>query len=211
MSSARPDELPLFPLGLVLLPGELLPLHIFEERYKGMIRHCRDTGEPFGLVWKQLDELAEVACTARLRVVLREYEDGRLDVVVRGEERFRLLAAIVPEEIDLEPLRAEVEFLEEEGPEPPEELKAEAVRMFGEVVRLAEVEGEPPELATEVSLSYAIASRLELEPALKLGLLVMDQETERLNYLLDVLRTVSGRLELLKERKEAIRGNGDAR
>ncbi len=210
MSAPRPDELPLFPLGLVLLPGELLPLHIFEERYKRLIQHCRDTGEFFGIVWRQRDELAEVACTARLWAVLREYDDGRLDVVVRGEERFRILAAIVPEEIELEPLRAEIEILEEEGPEPAEELKAEAETAFREIVKLGEAEGEPA-LSEDYPLSYAIAHELELEPALKLRLLALDGEAERLTLLVDVLRTVVERLELLKEREGAIRGNGHAR
>ncbi len=210
MSAPRPDELPLFPLGLVLLPGELLPLHIFEERYKRLIRHCRDTGESFGIVWRQQDELAEFACTARLRTVLREYEDGRLDVVVRGEERVRILAAIVPEDIEFESLRAEVEILLEEGPEPAEELKAEVETLFREIVRLGEAAGEP-ELSEEYPLSYAIAHQLEMEPALKLRLLSLGGEAERLDLLVDVLRTVMERLELLKEREDAIRGNGHAR
>ena len=87
-----PDEPPAsaFPLGLVLYPGEPLPLHIFEFRYREMARLCLDEGRPFGVVRAADDAIAGVGCTARIRRVLRRFNDGRMDLLCAGETRFRV-------------------------------------------------------------------------------------------------------------------------
>ena len=85
-------EIPIFELPLVLLPGELVPLHIFEERYKAMIGHCLDSGEPFGIVFRDPDAGARrVGCEARITEVTERFDDGRLNIVVTGERPFRVL------------------------------------------------------------------------------------------------------------------------
>jgi Lon protease-like protein len=81
-------RIPLFPLGLVMLPGMLLPLHIFEERYKQMISDCLAENTPFGIVWFDGQTIHPVGCTARVVQVLHRYEDGRMDILTRGEKRF---------------------------------------------------------------------------------------------------------------------------
>ncbi len=78
----------LFPLGLVLLPGMPLPLHIFEERYKQMIAECLNESASFGIVWFDGQSIRSVGCTARIVKVLHRYEDGRMDILTRGERRF---------------------------------------------------------------------------------------------------------------------------
>ena len=84
------DELGLFPLGIVLLPTEHLPLHIFEERYKELIGECLEGEGEFGLVYADDDGLRDVGTRARVIEVLTEFEDGRLNILVEGGERFRL-------------------------------------------------------------------------------------------------------------------------
>src|SRR5690606_10969850 len=90
MALPEPDALPLFPLGLVLFPGEAVPLHIFEDRYRDLVRHCLETDAPFGVVLADGDEMARVGCAARISRVLQRYDDGRLDIVAVGEERFEV-------------------------------------------------------------------------------------------------------------------------
>src|SRR4051812_50097401 len=85
------DRFPLFPLPLVLLPSEVVPLHIFEERYKLMIGECLESDGEFGIVWLSDDGLREVGCTARVSQVLAELEDGRLNILVAGGGAFRLV------------------------------------------------------------------------------------------------------------------------
>ena len=87
------DRFPLFPLGIVLLPSEVVPLHIFEERYKLMIGECLESEGEFGIVWLSDDGLREVGCTARVTQVLAELEDGRLNILVAGGRAFTADAA----------------------------------------------------------------------------------------------------------------------
>src|ERR671936_1857315 len=85
-------DLPIFELPIVILPGELLPLHIFEERYKRMIGHCLETAEPFGVVFRDEEGTAHrIGCTARVTEVLERFDDGRMNIVVAGEQPFRVL------------------------------------------------------------------------------------------------------------------------
>src|SRR3954467_2476047 len=85
---------PLFPLGLVLLPSEVVPLHIFEERYKLMIGECVESGDEFGIVWLADDGLREGGCTARVSQVLKELDDGQMNILIAGGRPFRLLHRI---------------------------------------------------------------------------------------------------------------------
>ena len=86
-------DFPLFPLGLVALPSELIPLHIFEERYKTMIGRCRQEGTEFGIVWMADDGLRQIGCACEIAEVLEELDDGRINLVVRGTRPFRIEAA----------------------------------------------------------------------------------------------------------------------
>ena len=85
-------ELGLFPLPIVLLPTERVPLHIFEPRYRELIDECLETGGEFGLLFAT-DEGAvhEIGTRATVEEVLDELDDGRLNIIVEGRERFRLL------------------------------------------------------------------------------------------------------------------------
>ena len=84
------DRFPLFPLGLVLLPGEVVPLHIFEERYKLMIGECLDGESEFGIVWLSDEELKDTGCAARVTQLLERMEDGRMNILVQGTTPFLL-------------------------------------------------------------------------------------------------------------------------
>src|SRR3954451_12681032 len=84
------DRFPLFPLGLVLLPGEVVPLHIFEERYKLLIGECLDRESEFGIVWLSDDGLKEIGCSARISKVLERFDDGPLNILTEGTPPFRL-------------------------------------------------------------------------------------------------------------------------
>src|SRR5215216_6329605 len=113
-------ELPIFELPVVILPGELLPLHIFEERYKRMIGHCLETAEPFGIVFRDDEGTAHrIGCTARVTEVLERFEDGRMNIVVAGGQPFKVLERFDEAEYpagEVEPIDRE-DALDEEDPE----------------------------------------------------------------------------------------------
>ncbi len=101
--------IPLFPLGLVLLPQMSLPLHIFEERYKQMIKECLEQSKTFGIVYFIGKQFQTKGCTARIVDILKRYDDGRLDIMTRGERRFT-----IEEVLEEKPyLEARVEFFDD--------------------------------------------------------------------------------------------------
>ena len=84
------STIPLFPLGLVLMPHIPLPLHIFEERYKLMIGECLAEDREFGIVYFNATDIQTAGCTARILKVIKHYDDGRLDILTHGQRRFRI-------------------------------------------------------------------------------------------------------------------------
>lgn len=101
----------LFPLDLVLLPGSLLPLHIFEPRYREMTAECIAEKKPFGIVRSKDENTADIGCTAEILTVAKQYPDGRSDIVTRGGRRFEILQLNQERPF----LQAEVFFLEDES------------------------------------------------------------------------------------------------
>jgi Lon protease-like protein len=206
------DHIQLFPLALVLLPGEDLGLHIFEERYKLLIARCRADDVPFGIVLRVDDGLAAVGCTARVSEVLEEFPDGRLNISVAGERPFRLLEVEIPEDPSAEPLAGKVEFMEDSDDDHAD--AAEVVQALAERLRVAQaaIEGleEVPPLEDPPSgrSSYGWAVGLDADVVLKQRLLEATSERTRLGLLLGYLETLVARTEVLATRQEAIRGNG---
>src|ERR671916_1040313 len=137
------ERFPLFPLGLVLLPGETVPLHIFEERYKLMIGECLDEESEFGIVWLADDGLKDVGCAARIDKVIERFDDGRLMILVEGTTPFRLERRIG----DLPYPAGDVELLEDE-PDADDAALERARAAYAELVeRVTESRPEPDALA----------------------------------------------------------------
>jgi len=159
MTSADEALLGLFPLGLVLLPGEVVPLHIFEERYKLLIEERRDQGE-FGIVLSEDDELRESGCAARVAEVIEILDDGRMNVLVQGGRRFRLLELREPDDPGAEYPSARVEYYDDAMPETPPQLRAAALDVFRKMLLLMDVES-PREPGGEGPLSFRIAAAVD--------------------------------------------------
>ena len=199
-------ELPIFELPAVLLPGELMPLHIFEDRYKRMISHCLDEEEPFGIVFRDDEGGARrIGCTARVTQVLERFEDGRMNIVVTGELPFRVLDRFEAPEYpagDIEEIDPTAEPGEDDA-----DASTRARNAFAELVE--RVSGEPPdteELAEEDS--YGIAARVELPAETKQRLLELRSEPERMRVLGRALGALVNAVERSKEIAERARMNG---
>ncbi len=207
MQDAEPSIIGLFPLGMVLLPGEVAPLHIFEERYKLLVNERRDGDEEFGIVFGEDDGVRELGCTAAVAEVLEELDDGRMNILVRGRRRFRLVDLVQPSDPATEYLRGVVVFVEDETEHAPPELERRVLEAFRKMLVLMEIES-PSDPAGEGPLSYRIAAAVDFGAALKQELLESLSETDRLETLAAVIEALLPRLALRKEREEAIRGNG---
>jgi Lon protease-like protein len=199
-------ELPIFELPAVILPGELLPLHIFEERYKRMIGHCLETEEPFGIVFRDDQGTAHrIGCTARVTEVLERFDDGRMNIVVTGEQPFRVLERF--EEADYP--AGEIEPIDPDGEPGGDDPEAAdmARQAFAELVK--RVSGEPPEdLELEAEDSYGIAARVELPVETKQALLEQRSEPQRMRMLGNALRTLVAAVARSGEIAERAKMNG---
>ena len=197
-------ELPIFELPLVLLPGEQVPLHIFEERYKRMIGTSLEQGEPFGIVLRDDEGARSVGCTARVDDVLERFDDGRMNIVVSGEAPFKVLDRFESTEYPA----GEVELMAEEEVPPIDEEAASAAReAFAELAEKATGERPEPEELDGAS-AYAIAARIELPPDTKQRLLETRDEDERMTLLANALGAVGKALERAEEAAERAAGNG---
>jgi Lon protease-like protein len=199
-------ELPIFELPVVILPGELLPLHIFEERYKRMIGHCLENAEPFGIVFRDEGGNAHrIGCMARVTEVVEQFEDGRMNVVVAGERPFKVLERFEAPEFpagEVLPIEAGDEA-EQEDPE----AATVAREAFAQLVK--RVSGEPPdEGELEADNSYGIAARVELPPETKQALLELRSEPDRMRMLGNALRSLVAALARSGEIAERAKMNG---
>ncbi|HLI55918.1 MAG TPA: LON peptidase substrate-binding domain-containing protein [Actinomycetota bacterium] len=162
------EEIGLFPLGIALVPGEQLALHIFEPRYRELIGECLDTSRPFGFIYQHEGRLCPVGTRATVIDVLRRYDDGRLDIMVRGRERFRLVELTSGRSF----ITATVTDLED-TPEAPTAEELAACREAWRQAALAGDSGEPDRDA------FGMAALLELPAPLKQELLELRSERAR--------------------------------
>ncbi len=191
------NPLPLFPLPIVLLPGEFVPLHIFEDRYREMIGLCREENIPFGIVLAEGAGHRNIGCAARIAEVTEEFPDGRLNILARGEERFRIIRV----REDRSYPSAEVEYFGDRAPGRAEEaLPADLVEKALAALSEARGEDRPPgggrsggeperdELRRNPGrLSFLAGAALDLPPRAKQLLLESDSAGERMKMLVQMI------------------------
>jgi ATP-dependent Lon protease len=204
----NPARIPLFPLDIVLFPGQAVPLHIFEPRYRQMTRHCIDKQSPFGIVRADGADLAQTGCSSMIVKILKEYEDGRSDILAAGQNAFRLVRTH-----DEKPyLEADVEFLEEDfiGVDPAvasrlEELCNQCHQiLYGEDAPRFETEGG-------ISLAYHVASELPVDVAIRQNLLEIRSEAVRQEKLAVHLSEWYVQLQRREHVRGKAAGNGHAK
>lgn len=195
--------LPLFPLDVVLFPDAPLPLHIFEPRYKEMIGELLESKQRFGVVRSQDEGVAEVGCTAEIVALAKEYEDGRMDIVTEGRERFEVMELNEKRNY----LQAEVLYIVDEPERPAKDEVARLLELHGEALGLLGATAEPPP-AAEKQLSFLIAAAMPFDLDFKQKLLAMRSEPARTKALISYYDTIlPGLRRAMKARRKA-GGNG---
>ena len=182
-------DLGLFPLDLVLLPGERVPLHLFEPRYRQLYADCVLEDRPFVVLRTSPHGTEDVGCSARFETLVQRFEDGRLNVVVAGVEPVQVI-----EETDGRLyFSARVQPLGDEPGEPPDELVTRVMERYRALAGLDAA--APPGLPEGVPRSYAVASRFELPPEPKQELLEQRSEVHRLERVADLLEQADKEVE----------------
>ena len=196
------SELPIFELPLALVPAERVPLHIFERRYRLMVADCIERDAPFGIVLRDEDGARAVGCTAMVSDVVERHDDGRMDIVVRGETPFVVLKrfdapdwpAATVEMIDVDDSTAG--------------LGSELDEARSEFAKLLEAVGADPGRAEASESAYPIAAQIEMPASDKQLLLEERDERERLQALAGSLRRLLTGLQRARREAEHARSNG---
>jgi len=197
------EELGLFPLGIVLLPTERIPLHIFEHRYQELIGECLEQDTEFGLVLADDDGMREVGTRAIVVDVLDRFDDGRLNIAIEGGERFR----IVSETSGRSFLTAEVEPIGDEELISERTARDRALERFRKLGKIVETDVDEPDADSGV-LSFELAARVDFGPARKQELLELRSEPERLRIVSDLLDRAADAITLERALAEAASQNG---
>jgi Lon protease-like protein len=197
------EELGLFPLGIVLLPTERVPLHIFEPRYRELIGECLEDEHEFGLVFADEDGVRELGTRARVDEVLERFDDGRLNIVVEGGDRFHVERLTQGRSF----MTAVVAPVDDDGLEPSGETVARAAASFRALAAAAEAEAGEIDEETE-QLSFLLAAQVELAAEAKQQLLELRSEEQRLELVAELLDAVRAVLIATRELGERAKRNG---
>ncbi len=200
------QDFPIFALDLVALPSEVVPLHIFEDRYRAMMAEVLDDDSEFGIVWTAPDGLRNVGCAMEITSVLERLEDGRLNILTAGTRPFRIieLGAELPYPT------ATVEFLQD-ADEPVDDDALETAReVYAELVEEAtDKEPEPERLAAMDA--YAMAATVDFGSEAKQQLLDLRSEAARMRLVTRLIRAAVKRLEFVERALTRARSNGKVR
>lgn len=197
-------EIGLFPLALVLTPTERVPLHIFESRYRELIGECVASGEAFGLLLEDEESRRDVGTLAEVREVVHIFADGRMNIVVEGKTRFRVVAWTDGRSYPT----AEVELLEDDDAEPPDaETSGQALALFRRLAAVADADVDEPD-GSSGSLAFEIAAHVDFGPQPKQELLELRSERDRLRRLTELLEQALAAMTREREIRERAATNG---
>lgn len=199
-------DFPLFPLQLVVLPSEVVPLHIFEERYKTMIGECLANDSEFGVVWLADDGLHEIACACHIERVIETLEDGTMNILTRGTRPLR----VVERQSHLPYPAGVVEFLQDTDEEVEPALATAARSVYAELVRKA-ADKQPDEQQLRAMSAYDMAATVDFGLEAKQGLLDLRSENARLRLVTRLFRAAIKRLDFVDRAQARAKSNGKVR
>ena len=201
----RPERIPLFPLNVVLLPGAELPLHIFEPRYRQMVKECLQEKSEFGMLLSLPNGVARVGCTAEVLEVVKRYEDGRMDILTVGRAPFRVVELFTQNPL----LEGHVDYLEDRDSRLNPGIQRELVELF-EACHTLIFDDYPKDLegASPDDLSFLVAGTLPMELLWKQQILELRNEAERQERLVAYLREWAPHLQKSDALRQRAGGNG---
>ncbi len=199
-------DFPLFPLGLVALPFEYVPLHVFEERYMTMFDECLERESEFGIVWASDDGLKETGCACEISEVIERMDDGRMNVLTRGTRPFR----IVERQDGLAYPAGVVEMLHDKEEAPDAGAADDAHRAYAGLLEQAtDKAADTDEIASMTA--YQMAATVEFGLDAKQGLLDLRSENARLRLVTRLFKAATKRLDFIERAQARARSNGKVR
>ena len=188
--NVRIMRIPLFPLNTVLFPGAALPLHIFEERYREMVGDCLAADQPFGVVRADGEQMSIVGCTAKIVRVVQRYDDGRMDILCEGAQRFEIEGLDESRTF----LQADVEFFEDEGAGSTRDEREDCAALHFATLQMAGIQPPPVHLDLNTPVAFQLADALPSDLGFKQQLLASRSDADRTKKLRDFYNEMLPRL-----------------
>lgn len=192
-------RIPLFPLHTVLFPGAALPLHIFEERYREMVGECLSEDKTFGVVRADGEQMSIVGCTAKIVRVVQRYDDGRLDILCEGEQRFEIEALDESRNF----LQADVEFFGDEGAGSTRDDREDCAALHFATLQMAGIQPPAMHLDLNAPVAFQLADALPSDLGFKQQLLASRSDADRTKKLQDFYNDLLPRLRAHETENEA--------
>ncbi len=200
------QDFPLFPLGMVALPREFVPLHVFEPRYRILVAQALEQESEFGIVWSDEEGVRDVGCAVEITRVLERMDDGRINIVTRGTRPFRII-----ETVEHLPYPAATISWVEDADEEPDELAQDAAQSaYAELVEQA-TDKEPDEEELAAMTAYAMAATVDFGLEAKQNLLELRSENARLGLVARLFRAATKRLDFIERAQVRASSNGKVR
>lgn len=202
-------EIPLFPLNVVLFPRMILPLHIFEERYKLMIRQCLEEKKDFGVILNENEQNFQIGCLASIENVIKDYSDGCRDIITQGHERFQIINLIQEKPF----LTANVRLIEDDVDRESVEselIKEEALDLYYEILELIDYHNdfEIDDNFTAETASFLLPAYSILPLDLKQKYLEMTSTCERLNSIIYDFKILKTQIKRIIDLKKSVEWKG---
>lgn len=201
----RPDRIPLFPLNVVLLPGAALPLHIFEPRYRAMVKDCLEEKTRFGVLLALDNGVARVGCTAEIIEVVKRYNDGRMDILTVGREPFRVVELLDQNAL----VEGNIDYLEDREIRTNSAVQNQLIELY-ETCHTLVFNDYPKNMGAEgdVGLSFVVAAALPMDLLWKQQILELRSELDRQERLVGYLREWAPHLQKVSVKRQSAGGNG---
>ena len=177
-------KIPLFPLNMVVLPFEEVPLHIFEPRYKRMIKDSIENNTPFGIVLNNNGNIDSIGCSLDVTKVIKHYETGEYDLIATGKKCFQIIDKVKEKELWI----GDIEYMEAPIVEDDKLLKKVQNKYLELLIKIGKEENFDVYINREISFQFLIGISLPVE--LKRSILLLENETERLLYIDDLFNKV---------------------
>ena len=179
----KTKKIKIFPIGITVLPKDIVPLHIFEERYKNLVRSCIDKDDIFGMVYRDKNKkIKKYGCIVKISSIENEYSDGRFDIIVEGSKRFKIISSNKHEQVWI----SNIEIIEEEIKKNDNKLFS---KVFDKYLQLLILMGKEEFIQQEISKknSFELTRNVLLPNNIKQKLIILDSERERLEFLEKIL------------------------
>ena len=185
MSDSSILKIPLFPISVSILPQEFMPLHIFEDRYRKMVSDALKNKSQFGIVYKENEDIKNIGCSVFIEKVYKKYKDGKYDILVRGQKRFKIINLFKENSLWF----GEVEFLNEHYNETDQIFFSTILDKYIKLLLMFDIKHDIQNEMTK-KISFDFTKNILIPNNIKQNFLELENESDRIIFIDNFLDSI---------------------